>query len=256
VRSLRLLGLTVAVLLASAPARAGETLVAVAANFAGTAEALAAELAGQSGHRVTFTSASTGQLYAQIRAGAPFAALLAADAHTPERLEAEGLGVPGTRFVYAVGRLALWSADAERVGPDGAAALRDASLRHLAIANPELAPYGVAAREVLQELALWDALAPRIVMGQNVGQAQSLVASGAAELGFVALAQVRGLAPGARGSRWEVPASLHAPIEQEALLLAPGRDDAAARAFLELLRSPAARERIARAGYAVPGAQE
>jgi len=226
---------------------AGAVHVAVASSFAPTARALAADFQAASGHTVVLSEGSTGRLYAQIANGAPFEAFLAADAERPRRLEAEGYAVAGTRFAYALGRLALWSRDPERVRDAGA--LRG-DFRHLAIANPALAPYGAAARETLERLGPWASLAPRLVTGEDVGQAFQFVATGNAELGFVALAQVLD----AGGSRWEVPADLHAPIVQEAVLLARGRDDPAARAFLAFLRGPAARARIESAGYAVPDA--
>ncbi|MEX2518770.1 MAG: molybdate ABC transporter substrate-binding protein [Paracoccaceae bacterium] len=237
--------------LLAAPARAADApLVAVAANFAGAAEAIAAAYNAESGQEVRLTTGSTGKLYAQIRAGAPFAVLLSADAATPERLEAEGLAVAGSRFTYAIGQLALWSAAPGRVGEDIAATLADPSVLHIAIANPDLAPYGVAAREVLQSLGLWDELQPKIVMGQNIGQTLSLVDSGAAELGFVAVSalSVAGAAP--KGSHFLVPADAHASIRQDAVLLLPGADDAAAEGFLAFLASDPGRAIAAEYGYA------
>lgn len=239
--------LAAAVAFAAVPARAGEVHVAVAANFVKPLRALAAAFQQETGDTVVVSEGSTGKLYAQIVNGAPFEVFLSADAERPRRLLAEGRAVAGTDFPYALGRLALWSRDDARVsGPD---ALR-AAFRHLAIANPELAPYGRAARETLAKLGLWKELEPRLVRGEDVGQTFQFVATGNAELGFVALAQV--LAAG--GSRWDVPADHHAPIEQHAVLLLPGRDDDAARAFLAFLRAPAARARIEAAGYALPPA--
>jgi molybdate transport system substrate-binding protein len=221
--------------------------VAVATNFAATARALGEAFRAASGHEAVVSDGSTGKLYAQIAGGAPFEVFLAADAERPRRLEAEGHAVAGTRFAYALGRLVLWSPDPARVtGPEALAG----AFRHLAIANPELAPYGAAAREVLARRGLWERLAPRLVRGEDVGQAYQFVATGNAELGFVALSQ---LAPGA-GSRWLVPADAYTPVEQHAVLLAPGRGDPAAAAFLAYLRGPDARARIERAGYGVPPA--
>lgn len=235
----------------SGPARAGDdaALIAVAANFAEVAEALETDFEAGSDHRITLTTGSTGKLFAQIAHGAPYAALLSADAATPERLETEGRAVPGTRFTYAIGRLALWSTDPGRIGPDGRAALMSPDLRHLAIANPRLAPYGEAARQTLEKLGLWESLRPRVVMGENIGQAQTFVATGAADLGLVAWATVLGLPPRRRGSHWLVPEDWHLPIRQDAVLLAAGRDSPAAAAFLDYLRTPLARDRISAAGY-------
>jgi molybdate transport system substrate-binding protein len=235
----------------SGSARAGETLVAVAANFAEVIDELKPIFERGSGHRLQATTGSTGKLYAQIKAGAPFQILLSADARTPERLEAEAAGVVGTRFTYAIGRLALWSSDPGRIAGDGKAALAAGDVRHIAIANPDLAPYGIAAREALQGLGLWDALRGKIVMGQNIGQTHSMVATGNAQLGFVALSAVLSPRAPGQGSRWDVPQELFKPIRQDAILLKAGAENPAARAFLDFLKSPEARDVIERFGYGV-----
>jgi molybdate transport system substrate-binding protein len=225
--------------------------VAVAANFAEVARALQAEFEEQTAHTVVFTFGSTGKLYAQIVNGAPFDAFLSADQARPELLEREGAGVAGSRFTYAIGRLTLWSADPELLREGTPDVLRSPAVRHLAIANPDLAPYGVAARQALRHLGLWDAVAPRIVMGQDVGETYAMVATGNAQAGFVALSSVLGARGGVTGSRWDVPGSLHDPIRQDAILLARGADNAAAVAFLAFLRSASANSLIERYGYAV-----
>lgn len=234
---------------AAVPARAAEALVAVAANFAEVIEELKPAFEKASGHKLQATTGSTGKLYAQIKAGAPFQVLLSADAKTPERLENEKAGVSGTRFTYAVGKLTLWSRDQNRIGSDGPAVLQASDVYHVAIANPDLAPYGVAAREALQALGLWDRLKPKIVMGQNIGQTHSMVATGNAQLGFVALSAV--LSPRAtnKGSRWDVPQKLFTPIKQDAILLNAGDGNDAAVAFLGFLKTPEARRVIDRYGY-------
>lgn len=246
----RVLG--VAIALASPWADADEVRVAVAANFAQTLTALAEAFTAATGHRVLASTASTGKHYAQIRNGAPFEVFLAADAERPARLEAEGLSVPGTRFTYAVGRLVLWSPRPGYVDADGAV-LNQEAFRHLAIANPKTAPYGDAARQVLTHLGLWDSLQARLVRGENVGQAFQFIASGNAELGFVALAQIQYPGSPVDGSRWLPPADWYAPLLQQAVLLPRGRDHAAARALLAFLRgSPVARQIIEAHGYALP----
>ncbi len=232
------------------PAPAAEVAVAVAANFTAPLEKLATVFEKQSGHHLVVSSGSSGKLYLQITAGAPFAVLLSADAERPLRLEREGAAVPGTRFTYALGTLVLWSRDPGLVDPAGAV-LAGGRFRHLAIPNPELAPYGAAARQVLQSLGLWQKLAPRLVQGEDLGQTFQFVATGNAELGFVALSQVRA-AGGPRGSLWLVPAARYHPIEQQAVLLARGKDDPAARAFLDFLRSAPARALIQEFGYGLP----
>jgi molybdate transport system substrate-binding protein len=233
----------------SGSAAADTVRVAVAANFAEPMQALA-KLFAAGGHAAVASTGSTGQFYAQIKNGAPFDVLLSADRATPEKLEAEGFAAPGTRFTYAIGRLALYSAEPNRIGADGRAALRG-EFRKLAIANPELAPYGVAAQEALTALGLWEALRPKLVLGQNVGQTFQFVASGNAELGFVALSQIAGPNAPKGGSTWEVPLSLYRPIEQDAVLLRRAESNPAARALLEFLRAPRARELIASYGYGV-----
>ncbi len=238
-------------LAAATPARAAETLVAVAANFAEVVEELKPAFERHFGHRLRATTGSTGKLYAQVTEGAPFQLLLSADANTPERLEREGMGIAGTRFTYAIGRLTLWSSDPGRIGADGRAALIAASVRHIAIANPELAPYGAAARETLQRLGLWDSLQRKIVMGQNIGQTHSMVATGNAQIGFVALSAVLSPRAPPQGSRWDVPQELFTPIRQDAILLRAGRGNEAATAFLQFLRSPEARRVIDQFGYGV-----
>ncbi len=244
-----LAALVVAATLFAPQAPAAEATVAVASNFVHPIEALETLFAAHTGHRLRISSGSTGQLYAQILSGAPYDLFLAADQHRPRLLEERGLTVPGSRFTYAVGLLTLWSADAGRIDEAGPAVLRRGDFRHLAIANPELAPYGLAARQVLQAFGLWDALAPRLVRGQSIAQAFQFVVTGNAELGFVARSQV--LSPRNRtpGSRWDVPESLHAPIRQDAVLLARARDNAAANAFMEFLRSTKAAALIRSFGY-------
>ncbi len=240
-----------ALVVSHAPARA-DALVAVAANFTRTAEALADAFAATGKGRVTFAPGATGLLYAQALAGAPYDAFLAADAERPRRLVAEGHGARESRFTYALGRLVLWSIEPDRIGSDGPAALKR-PFRHLALANPALAPYGAAAREALQALGLWNAVADRLVKGENVAQTYRLVATGNAELGFVALAQIMGPnAPPQTGSQWTVPATLHAPIRQDAVLLEHGAGNKTAADFLAFLRAPAARALIGNAGYDLP----
>jgi molybdate transport system substrate-binding protein len=232
-------------------ARADQTLIAVAANFAEVIEELKPAFEKISGHKLQSTTGSTGKLYAQIKEGAPFQILLSADANTPERMEKEQLAVAGSRFTYAIGKLTLWSSDQGRIGSDGAAALKANDVRHIAIANPDLAPYGLAARETLQSLGLWDSLKPKIVMGQNIGQTHSMVATGNAQLGFIALSAVLSPRESPKGSRWDVPQSLYTPIRQDAVLLSAGARNEAAIAFMKFLKTPEARTVIERYGYGI-----
>jgi molybdate transport system substrate-binding protein len=249
--SLVLLAALLVVALPAWPGRvaAAEALVAVAANFTEVAEALKQRFEAASGHRLTISAGSTGKLYAQITNGAPYDLLLAADAEHPALIETSGRGVAGTRFTYAVGRLTLWSADAARIGTDGAAALRAGAFRHLAIANPKLAPYGAAAQQTLEALGLWNGVQGKVVQGENIGQVFSMVSTGNAEMGFVALSYVLSPRNAKKGSRWDVPADLYQPIKQDAVLLAHGKSNPAAAAFLGYLKTAETRRFIAAFGY-------
>jgi molybdate transport system substrate-binding protein len=223
------------IVFAAGVSRAGDGLIAVAANFGETARTLETRFEETTDHSVTLVIGSTGKLYAQIVNGAPFDAFLAADQRRPALLADEGRAVAGSRFTYAVGRLSLWSPDPRRIPLDGVETLAAGKFRRLAMANPRLAPYGAAAAEVLRSLGLLDAMAERIVMGENVGQVYSMVATGNAELGFVALSQALTMAPADAGSRWDVPTELHSQIRQDAVLLDHGRSNVAAREFLRFL---------------------
>jgi molybdate transport system substrate-binding protein len=236
---------------AGALAWAADVKVAVAANFAAPVKVLADEFRRSTGHSVQVSLGSTGKLYAQISNGAPFEALLSADVASVEKLEVAGLAVAGTRFTYAIGRLVLWSSQPGVVDPAGQV-LKSGSFKHLAIANPQLAPYGAAAVQTLRSLSLHDKLVPRLVLGESITQAHQYVASGNAELGFVALSQVSEDGRIAGGSSWLVPQGLHSPIRQDAVLLSRGRESVAARAWLDFLKSGAARDTIRRHGYEVP----
>lgn len=227
---------------------ADDVHVAVAANFLATLQQVADDFGKQSAHHVIISSGSTGKLYAQIVHGAPYEIFLSADAERPQRLEREGSGVKGTRYTYARGRLVLWSRDPRRVDAAGNV-LQSSSFAHLAMANPRTAPYGLAAKQTLEHLGAWPALQPRIVQGEDIGQVLQFVDSGAAELGFVAYAQVK---QRATGSYWLVPQTYHAPLEQQAILLRPGAKAPAALAFMRYLRSAGVRRLIEDAGYDVP----
>jgi len=232
----------------SVSASAGEVTVAVASNFSAAFNKLAPDFERSSGHKLTASFGATGKLYAQIRNGAPFDVLLAADDERPRRLETEGVTVAGTRFTYAIGRLALWSPDPKMVDANGAV-LKSDRFAHLAVANAKTAPYGAAAEQTLRRLGVWERLASRLVRGENVTQTFQFVSTGNAALGFVALAQVRALAPARQGSYWIVPAKLYKPLRQDAVLLKRGADNAAARALLDYLRAPDVKSMIQDLGY-------
>lgn len=231
--------------LSAATAGAAEIRLAVASNFINTMRALAADFESRSDHRLVLVPGATGKHYAQIMNGAPFDIFLAADSHRPRRLEQAGRTVTGSRFTYATGRLVLWSADESLVDPDGRV-LETTDFRRLALAKPKLAPYGEAARQVLESRGLWDRLQDRLVQGENVGQAFQFVATGNAELGFVAYAQIRRPGTPFTGSCWEVPPALYRPIEQQAVLLT---NRPATRSFWAYLTSTEARTIIRDHGY-------
>jgi molybdate transport system substrate-binding protein len=246
---IRLLLLALLCIAPSLPARAAEVAVAVAANFTAPMRVIARAFEAQTGHRVVLAFGSTGGFEAQIRNGAPFDLLLAADQVTPARLEGDGLAVAGSRFTYATGRLVLWSRLADQVDAQGMV-LRTGTFERIAIANPKLAPYGAAALDVMTRLGVLERLRPRIVQGENIAQAHQFVATGNAAMGFVALSQVWSDGRIGQGSGWIVPESLHAPIRQDAVLLARGARNPAAPALLEWLRGDAARAVIRGHGYA------
>lgn len=229
-------------------AQADEVQVAVAANFAGPFQQIAAGFASATGHQVVVSTGSTGKFHAQIRHGAPFSVLIAADDETPAKLIDEGLAVKGSSFTYAVGKLVLWSAKPGFVDAQGDV-LKKGQFEHLAIANPKLAPYGAAGLEVLKKLGVHEALAPKIVQAENIAQAHQFVATGNAELGFVAWSQVAMPGKPPVGSWWLVPPQLHTPIRQNAVLLTTGANQAAAQALLKYLQSDAAKAVIQSWGY-------
>lgn len=225
-------------------AMAAQVSVAVAANFTGAARALAAAFKSETGNELALSFGATGGLYAQITQGAPFEVFLSADAKTPARAVANGFAVAGTKFTYAVGKIVLYSSRPGLVS--GPAVLKAGSFNKLAIANPVTAPYGAAAVAVLKKLGIYAKVQPKLVVGQNIAQTFQFVASGNADLGFVALSEVAG---NEGGSRWVVPTGDYPKIAQDAVLLAPGRDSAAAKAFLKFLRGPAALKIIKGFGY-------
>ena len=242
------LALIGALLAIAPPALAADVQVAVAANFTEPAKEIAAAFKAKTGNTATLSFGSSGQFYAQMAHGAPYEVFLSADADRPKAAERDGLGVPGTRFTYAVGRLVLYSKTAGLV--DGAGAvLKGGGFDKLAIADPAAAPYGAAAVQTMKKLGVYDGVKRKIVMGVSITQAYQFVDSGAAPLGFVALSQVIKVQG---GSRWLVPKEDHAPITQQAILLFPGDKNPVARSFLEFLKSPEALAIIKRYGYELP----
>jgi molybdate transport system substrate-binding protein len=235
-------------LLFTSDVMADEVKVAVAANFTAPFQALAPAFEKATGHKLVASFGATGQFYAQINNGAPFDVLLSADDTTPARLESENATAPGSRFTYAIGSLVLWSADASYLdGTD--AALKAGQFRHLAVANPKAAPYGLAATQVLDRLGLSEAVKTKLVEGQNITQTHQFVSTANAELGFVALSQVYRDGKLGSGSAWIVPQALYDPIRQDAVILRQGANNPAATALVEYLKGAEAARVIESFGY-------
>ena len=234
-------------------AQADEVVVAVAANFTAPMQKIAQAFEQDTVHKAKLVFGSTGKLYAQIKNGAPFAVFLSADDETPARLEKEGVAVAGTRFTYAVGRLALWSRNPSLVDDKGQVLIGNASdknsFKKLAIADPKLAPYGVAAMEVLKGTGALTHVAPKLVQGDSIGQAFHFVMTENAELGFVALSQISIDGRITQGSAWVVPQNLYTPLKQDAVLLSLGKDNAAALALMTYMRTDRAQTIIRSYGY-------
>lgn len=241
--------------LMGAATQAGEVMVAVAANFTAPMQKIAQAFEQDTGHKAQLAFGATGKFYAQIKNGAPFAVLLAADDETPARIEKEGLAVAGTRFTYATGRLALWSKSPNLVDDKGEVlrsnSLNKIGIHKIAIADPKLAPYGIAAMEVINKMGVQAVVTPKLVQGESIGQAYQFVSTENAQLGFVALSQISFDGRITQGSAWVVPQSMHTPLKQDALLLNPGKDNAAAHALLKYLQADKAKTIIRQYGYAL-----
>ncbi len=245
------LSLLVASLIVSSGLHADEVQVAVAANFTGPMQVIAALFEKDTGHKAVLSFGATGKFYAQINNGAPFELMLSADDETPARLIKENTAVPGSNFTYAIGKLVLWSADPKRVDGKGQV-LQKADFKHIAVANPKTAPYGAAAIQAMSKLGVEDKLRPLFVQGENISQTHQFVSTGAAELGFVAYSQVIKNGTFGAGSGWLVPDNLYDPIRQDAVILAKGKDKPAALALMRYLKGAKARTVITSFGYQLP----
>ena len=238
---------------ACATAKAEEVTVAVAANFTAPMQKIAQTFEQDTGHKALLAFGATGKFYAQIKNGAPFAVLLSADDETPARLEKEGVAIAGTRFTYAIGRLALWSKNPLLVDDKGQVLLSNAtdknSFKKIAIADPKLAPYGAAAMEVLDRMGALAKVRSKLVQGDSIGQAFQFVMTENAELGFVALSQISIDGRITQGSAWVVPQNLFTPLKQDAVLLPLGKNSAAALALMKYMRTDRAQAIIRAYGY-------
>lgn len=240
--------LLASLLLACTLTQAGSTVVAVAANFTKPMTEIAAEFEKATGHSAKLAFGSSGKFVAQLENGAPFDVFLSADDKNPIKLEQSGLAVAGSRFTYALGKLVLWSKTIDYVDNEGRV-LEKGGFKHLALADPKLAPYGAAALEALKNLELLDKLQPLFVQGENIAQTHEFISTGNAELGFVALSQVYENGKISSGSAWIVPENLYSPILQDAVLLKTGAENPAALALLEYLKSAPAKAIIKKYGY-------
>jgi molybdate transport system substrate-binding protein len=240
--------LLASLLLAYTLTQAGSTVVAVAANFTKPMTEIAAEFEKATGHSAKLAFGSSGKFVAQLENGAPFDVFLSADDKNPLKLEQSGLAVAGSRFTYALGKLVLWSKTIDYVDNEGRV-LEKGGFKHLALADPKLAPYGAAALEALKNLELLDKLQPLFVQGENIAQTHEFISTGNAELGFVALSQVYENGKISSGSAWIVPENLYSPILQDAVLLKTGAENPAALALLEYLKSAPAKAIIKKYGY-------
>lgn len=233
----------------SSPVFAEEIIVAVASNFLSPFKVISNTFQKSSGHRVIIVSGSTGSLFAQIVNGAPYQIFLSADSLRPKKLEQMELTVKGSRFVYAIGRLTLWSADPDRIKKNGINNLLKNKFTHIAIANPKTAPYGHAATEVLKKLKMWDKLLPDLIRGGNITQTFQYVATGNAELGFVAKSQVLNPKLKVKGSRWDIPQEMHGNLEQSVVLLKNSKDNKGASELMKFMREKEAQKIITKYGY-------
>ena len=240
----------IALLAASFISKAETTLVAVATNFTKPMTEIVDLFEKKTGHSAKLSFGSSGKFVAQIENGAPFEVFLAADDKTTAKVQQDGFAVEGSNFIYAIGKLVLWSATANLVDGEGEI-LSKGGFKHIALADPKLAPYGAAALEVLKTKGLADKLKPLFVQGENITQTQQFISTGNAELGFIALSQVIDPDKGkiVNGSAWQVPENLYSPILQGAVLLKKGEDNPAAPALLEFLKSPEAKAVISKYGY-------
>ena len=240
--------ITLALLLFGQASWSATVLVAVAANFSKPMTEIVSQFEKATGHSAKLSFGSSGKFVSQLENGGPFEVLLSADEKGPEKLEQAGLTVPNTRFVYALGKLVLWSSTPNFVDDKGKI-LMTSNFKHLALADPKVAPYGAAAIDVLKKMKLFEKLQPLFVQGENIAQTYQFISTANAELGFLALSQVIKNGKIVGGSSWIIPDNLHAPIRQGAVLMKKGAENPAARALIDYLKSIPALAIIKKYGY-------
>ncbi len=232
---------------------AAEINVAVASNFKSTLQKISADFKMATGHDSKISSGSSGKLFAQIKHGAPYDVFLSADEKLPDLLIRDKLASRESAHIYALGKLVLIANMETRSGCENI--ISSNRLKYLAIANPEIAPYGMAAKQVLQKLDLWQKLQPRIVMGKNAAQTLLFVSTKNADAGFVPQSMLHmALNMGKTMDSvcvWNVPTDMYAPIKQKMVLLNKAKDKPAALMFIQYMQSAAAREIIKSSAYDV-----
>ena len=232
---------------------ADEIKIAVASNFYPTMKELVTHFESitpnsDTTNNIVLISGSSGKHYAQILNGAPFDLFFSADKLRPNMLEKEEVFNNQSRFTYALGKLALWSPFNEYIDSDGQVLYND-DFRFIAIANPRIAPYGIASKETLTSMNLWQDMEEKLVRGENIAQTFQFAKSGNAKLGFVSYSQILSLNSSSEGSYWLVPQSMYQPIEQQAILL---KDSSLGKDFLSFIKSDEALDIIKRNGYDLP----
>ena len=236
--------------LVSQPVASSEPLrIAVASNFSVTARALAERFEDEYGHLPVVIPGSTGKHFAQIQRGAPFDIFMAADVERPALLERDGLIIDGSRVTYAVGRLALWTAS-EDIAVDSGRILNRSKQYRFAMANPILAPYGRAAKEVLLGLGLWDDLGAQMIRGENISQVHHFVSTGGVVAGFISWSGIVADSSVSETSYWLIPENMYTPIEQQAVVL---RQSDMAERFMSFMASEIGRAIISSHGYTLEG---
>ncbi|MDR4479892.1 MAG: molybdate ABC transporter substrate-binding protein [Nitrospira sp.] len=234
-------------------AQAEEVVVAAASDLNFAMKELSAEYEKQSGHHVKLSLGSSGNFYAQLQQGAPFDLYFSADIGYPKKLEEAGLTVPGTLYRYAVGRIVLWAPKTSPLEVSrGLTVLREATIRKIAIANPKHAPYGRAAVAAMEQVQVYAEVKQRLVLGENISQAAQFIESGACDVGIIALSLAMAPAMKRAGTYWEIPADLHPPLEQGAIIMKQSKNQEIARQFLEFMKGAQGQEIMTRYGFTLP----
>jgi molybdate transport system substrate-binding protein len=231
----------------------GTVTVAAASDLTYAMNEIAADFEKATGCTVRLSMGSSGNFLTQIENGAPFDVFFSADIAYPKKLEAEGLAAPGSTYLYAIGKIVLWTRNDSRVDVGkGFSVLRDASVKKIAVANPEHAPYGRAAEEALRQSGVYDAVKDRLVLGENISQAAEFVESGNADAGILALSLVLSPAMKDKGRAWTIPENLYTPIQQGVVAVRSAANSQGARQFLDYIKLPATAALLERYGFVLP----